>query len=152
MANEITEQDSARVVHAARMMVDLRRYAFDASLEETVQRACRESFAINVRKLVEFLTDRPNTKRLAAQDFLPTWKPPPTGASIRRRLGWAAKIAGHLDRDDVMVTPTSTAEFDDIAEVVTSELERFASDLATADHPAAGYFEGEISAHVRTEL
>lgn len=133
-------------------MVDLRRFAFDESLPLPVQIACRESFAMNVRKLAEFLVSAPKSgpgRPVRARDYLRDWRN--SEAAVGRRIRWASRIATQLISGDERLTETSRSELDWIAGVLTVELERFAGDLRAAGHPDAEYFETQINLHVRSE-
>lgn len=140
---------SMQVLHAVDMVVSLIEPAFDESLDIHVQRACRESFAMNARLLAEFHKDK-KSARLTAFWYLDRELDLGDEAkAVGCLISWASDHVAHLDREAraaAPVVPLTPHDLADKATLVVSAMRRFADALAEQGHGEAKQYEAHLSA------
>ncbi|MGI5143699.1 MULTISPECIES: hypothetical protein [unclassified Streptomyces] len=92
-------------------------------LDGVVRAAFMESFMVNVRLLVEFLTFDLDPKDRRARDFVPGFASQDTAAVARLKDAWtlASRHVMHLSKD-------RTPDLDDLEHVTAEQIQRMARD------------------------
>jgi hypothetical protein len=139
---DVTFEHTIQVAHALDMVIDLRRFTHDATLNRTVQAGCRESFWINVRALCEFFLSR-FSENIHWTDYLTEFDPA-SGDRLRPDWGWASKHVAHFSfarQGTETVVDDPLDRFTNVASDLLAVFVEFSDALEAAEHPDALFFE-----------
>ena len=140
--------DEAREIqHAIDMLIELIPDTHDRDHPDRVQRACRESFAMNARLLIDFVTGT-DKRDINASDFTDTeWVPPKRAGEAPGAWEWASQNVVHLSK-----RPTKDSTYDvaeakmrQVAGLIVGLLAAWMTAVVAAGHPDAAALRSSVA-------
>ena len=139
--------DEAREVqHAIDMLVELIPDAHDRAYPVRVQRACRESFAMNARLLIDFVTGDSPRDILASHFVDGAWNRPERVGDVGDVWKWASANVAHTskERTQDLTYDVAEARMLEIARVVVVLLDGWVTAVERSAHPDAAALRSSI--------